>query len=256
MKFDLTGFQAPEGFPKDALSSPELLAYLDEVSDKQLAVHTTDFTEKMNAATTAKAIADQKTADIQAKLDEAIKAGSGDADIDKVRAQLAKQKEESALEYRAQIDAIKAENETLKKDNETTKQTLEKTELKHFLRSGLSEYNTKYEAVAIRDGGAEDFLIDKSLGNWKKSESGEYKAYHSDGTPMTGADGPITKADYFAGLRDKPETAFCFNQPTGGGATGANGGGAGDKTMARSQWSGLPPAEQAKAAQTHQIIDG
>jgi len=256
MKFDLTGFQAPEGFPKEALASPEFEAYLDEVSEKQLAVHKASYTENMTAATTAKAIADQKTADLQSKLEKAIADGSGNADIDKVRQQLAKQKEESAFEYRGQIEAMKEESDKVKKELDTTKQTLEQTELKHFLRSGLSEYNAKYEAVSIRDGGAEDFLIEKSLGNWKKSESGEYKAYHSDGTPMTGPDGPITKADYFAALRDKADTSFCFNQPTGGGATGGNGGGAGEKTMARSQWERLDPSEQYAATQSHQIIEG
>tara|TARA_R110002096_G_scaffold327284_7_gene521293 strand:+ start:4278 stop:5051 length:774 start_codon:yes stop_codon:yes gene_type:complete len=257
MKFDLSGFTAPEGFPAEALENPELLAYISDIGDKQLAVHTSDHAEKMESATTAKAIAEQKIDDIQVKLNTAIAAGTGDADIDKLRSQLAKQKEESALEYRGQIDAIKAENDTLKKDGETTKQRLEQTELKHFLSSGLSEYNEKYPAVDIRaGGGAGDFLIEKSLASWKKSESGKYKAYHDDGTPMTGAEGPITRADFFAALRDKAETSFCYNQPSGGGATGGSGGGAGEKTMTRSAFSKLPPAKQSEVAKTHTFTDG
>jgi hypothetical protein len=224
MKFDFSGFKAPEGFPVEALNNPELNAFLDLASDKQLEVHKADYDERLNKLTRDKAISDDKLSGLQSKLDDAIKAGSGNDDIDKIKAQLSRAKEEAALEYRGQIDALKKEKDDLLAENDKTKQALSDTELRHYLRSGLSEYNAKFESVKIRDGGAEDFLIEKAMKDWKKTQSGEYKAYNSDETPITSADGAITRADYFAGLRDKPETSFCFNQPTGGGATGGKGG--------------------------------
>lgn len=231
MKFDFSGFSAPEGFPSEVLNSPELLSYLDEVSEKQLNVYKSDFQEKLEKATRDKAIADEKVDSLGKKLKEAIEAGSGDADIDKIKAQLAKAKEESALEFRGQIDAIKAEKEGLQKELDSAKESLTETELRYYLRDGLSEYNEKYSGVTVRDGsGPSNFLIDTALKDWKKSEDGKFKAYHEDGTPMTGPDGAMTRADYFSGLRDRADTAFCFNQPKGGGASGGNGGGAGGST--------------------------
>lgn len=251
MKIDLSLFEAPEGFPKEALNNPAFAEFIEGQATAQLNVHKADYTSQLSKLTRDKAIADEKVSDLHAKLDEAKKAGSGDADIDKIKAQLAKAKDEAALEYRGQIDAIKAEKDALYKENEATKQTLTETELKHFLRSGLAEHNDKYKALAAKsDSGAQDYLIEKALKDWKKGEDGKYKAYNSDGTPMTSAEGAISKADYFADLRGRPETAFCFNQPTGGGATGGSGGGATDDWSKHFDPKTINLTKQAELART------
>ena len=254
MSIDFAQFERPESISAEVLQNTDLLSFINSSIDKQVAASSSSYEERLTKGRTDKAIADQKVEDLRTKLDEAVRQSTGNVDIDKLRAQLAKAKDDSAAEYKAQLDAMRGE---LEKSNETAtglNQKIENAEKVSFLRDSINEYNAKYPSVKTVDGG-EKYLIEQGLKSWKKAEGGDFRAYDGD-KPLTSGSGFMTGAEYIATLRDSSDTSIFFNQPNGSGASGGKGSGAGDKTMTRSQWAGLPPSKQAEVATTHKITDG
>ena len=239
----------------DVLASPELAAFVNGAIDAQTAASASEMKLKQDNAIAAKAIADQKVADLQGKITELETANPNDSEaVAKLKAQLATSKADYAKEHQAQMDNLTAQLEEANGVTSSVQEELDRERITTLLNSGIAEYNAKNEAYQVENG-AESHLIAAGLKDWRKTETG-FRAFDGGGdVALPGSnEGFISKAEYIGTLASKPEYKFFFKQPVGGGA-GGNGGGATGKSMTRAQFGALPPAEQATAATTHTITD-
>jgi len=235
MPIDFTSFKRPDTIPQEALESPELIRFINESIDRQVEATASTARDQAEKAVRDKAIADQKVEDLRKRLDDAQTGGSGNDAIDKLKAQLSKAKEEAAQEYKAQLDSIKSDNDSLKAK-------LDETELSNYMRTQIQEYNAKYPQLKAVDG-AEKYLVEEGKRAFKKTESGEFRAFDGD-KPLTSASGFMTGVEFLSNLRDNPSTRIFFGQTQGSGATGSGASGAGSKIISRSDFEKLNPNER------------
>lgn len=221
MTINFDGFEAPEGFPVDALKTPELTTFIDSYVSKQKETATTLVKEDLQKATTAKAMADEKLDKALEDL-KAAKANPGNDNekIAELERKVKSAKDDAKVEYGAQINSLTEQLEKNKDVIGGLEGQLQKTELTSYLRDGIAEYNAANKGVTVKQG-AEDYLIEAGLSAYKKTESGDYRAYEGD-QALTGNDGFMNRAEFITHLRKEPKYQIFFEQPSGGGAAGGD----------------------------------
>tara|TARA_R110000851_G_scaffold43046_2_gene106784 strand:+ start:215 stop:970 length:756 start_codon:yes stop_codon:yes gene_type:complete len=251
MPIDFSKFKTNDTITKEILSNSDLVNFINVEID----AGKSDISALLEAATTAKALSDEKLERTATDLAALKESAPDDAEAVKaLKDQMALMRGDIEGQFREQIKTLGLSLETEQANSGGLQEKLDTAEVTEYLRGQISEYNAKHPAVGVVDGGAEH-LVRAGLAVYKKTENG-IRAL-SGKTELYGLDGKnLQGAEYFSKLREESGTALFFNKPTGGGANGGSGGGAGEKTMVRSQWEQLAPTEQYKATQSHQIIDG
>lgn len=234
MPIDFSKFEAPEGVTPEVLANPQLIKYINDSIDKEKTAAVSLIDAKRNEAVTAKAISDQKIEDLQKKLEDASANPASDNDeVQKLRTQLKNAKEEATVEANAKLDALTKQLEDQKGATTQLEQKLDDEQLTSYLRDGIARYNAKFKGLAVEDG-AEPHVISAAKQFYKKTDDGSFRAFEGE-QAMTGSEGFISRVELMSKLRDEPQNAFFFKRPTGGGATGANGGGASQQKLAGNQ---------------------
>tara|TARA_R110000851_G_scaffold329896_1_gene502204 strand:- start:432 stop:1187 length:756 start_codon:yes stop_codon:yes gene_type:complete len=251
MPIDFSKFKTNDTITQEILANSDLVNFINVQIDSD----NSDLSSQLDSVTTAKALADEKLEKTAADLAALKESAPDDAEAVKaLKEQMASMRGDIEGQFREQIKTLGLSLETEQANSGGLQEKLDTAEVTEYLRGQISEYNAKHPAVAVVDGG-DEHLVRAGLAVYRKTENG-IRAL-SGKTELYGLDGKnLQGSEYFSKLRNEPSTGLFFNKPTGGGANGGNGGGAGDKTMARSLWEKLEPHDQSKATQSHQIIDG
>lgn len=158
------------------------------------------------------------------------------------------------LDYEGKINGLNTK--ITEKDNKIAELETSNSdnEFKFKVRQAIGQYNTDNKGKEVMAHGADEVLIEKAMGA-RKIVGKDMFMTKSDGTELTTDNGRGTVADWIGSEATK-QFPFLFVQPTGSGATGNESGGAGDKTMSRSDFNAITdPARQAEVATTHILTD-
>jgi len=221
MPIDFTTFKTNEAITSEILGNSDLVNFINVAMDADKSKISND----LNAATTAKAMADEKLEKATADLAALKEASPDDAEAVKaLKAQMAGMKVDIESQFREQISTLGASLECEKKTSGGLQDQLDTADVTNYFRGQIAEYNAKYPMVAIVDG-ADEHLIRAGLGTFKKTENG-IRALNGK-TELYGLDGKnLGGVEYLSKLRDEASMGLFFNKPKGSGASGGSGGGA------------------------------
>lgn len=223
MPIDFSKFKTNETITPEVLASSDLVNFINVAMDADKS----KISSELDSSKTAKALLEEKLESLSQQMADLKKSAPDDAEAVKaLKNQMASMKIEIESQFREQIKTLNSNLEAEKSNNLSLQQDLDTAEVRTYLRNQIADYNLKHPTVAIVDG-ADDHLISAGLKTFKKTDigiralSGKTELYGIDGKNLEGV-------EYFSKLREEPSMALFFNRPTGGGANGGNGGGAGE----------------------------
>ena len=258
MKFDFTNTELSAEV-KAALAAPDVIAAMDTLSEADMGTQITarvaaEMVAKTNEFNTSKQTfktnmdaLDAKLKTAEADLKTAIDKGTGSVDQDAFNAAKLK-----VTTLEGQIVELRTESDGYKTNYENAARSLQTSDKRATIRTAITKFNKDHPEINVVPDAVEliDMLSDKYVEN---DDKGGYAIKRFDGNPLTTAEGLGTVGDWLNHLHTEKPSFFA--SPKGSGAPGSQSGGAGGKTITRTDFEALSPGDRANIAKTHTLVD-